>query len=183
MGGRIGVDSTPGQGSRFWFTVRLQAAESSANQAPAAVEHHALPDALAQLRHQHAGTRMLVAEDNLVNQEVARQLLLLAGLEVDLADDGEQALRMLAERPYALVLMDVQMPGMDGLQATRAIRDQPRWDGLPIVAMTANALGEDRDMCLQAGMNDHVGKPVNPNRLYATLLHWLGQQTAGQDAG
>jgi CheY-like chemotaxis protein len=128
---------------------------------------------LQRLRDLHAGTRILVAEDNLVNQEVARQLLLLADLEVDLAGDGEQALRMLAERHYAMVLMDVQMPGMDGLQATRAIRQEARWASLPIVAMTANALGEDREQCLQAGMDDHVGKPVNPDRLYATLLQWL----------
>ncbi|WP_374561963.1 PAS domain-containing protein [Ideonella sp.] len=125
------------------------------------------------LMARHRGARILVAEDNPVNQDVARQILELAGLQVDLAEDGEQALRMLQERDYALVLMDMQMPVMDGLQATRAIRHHPRWVRLPVVAMTANALGEDRELCLQAGMNDHVAKPVNPDRLYATLLHWL----------
>jgi PAS domain S-box-containing protein len=138
---------------------------------------------LQRLRQLHAGTRILVAEDNLVNQEVARQLLLLAGLEVDLASDGEQALRMLAEQAYAMVLMDVQMPGMDGLEATRIIRRQARWASLPIVAMTANALSEDREQCLLAGMDDHVGKPVNPERLYATLLQWLVPGAAGTTPG
>src|SRR5204863_516832 len=125
------------------------------------------------LMSRHRGARILVAEDNPVNQDVARQILELAGLEVDVAEDGDQALRMLQERDYALVLMDMQMPVMDGLQATRAIRHHPRWVRMPVVAMTANALGEDRELCLQAGMNDHVAKPVNPDRLYATLLHWL----------
>ncbi len=125
------------------------------------------------LLSRHRGARILVAEDNPVNQDVARQILELAGLEVDVAEDGDQALRMLQERDYALVLMDMQMPVMDGLQATRAIRHHPRWVRLPVVAMTANVLGEDRELCLQAGMNDHVAKPVNPDRLYATLLHWL----------
>jgi two-component system sensor histidine kinase/response regulator len=125
------------------------------------------------LMARHRGARILVAEDNLVNQDVARQILELAGLHVDIAEDGAQALRMLQEGDYALVLMDMQMPGMDGLQATRAIRHHPRWVRLPVIAMTANALGEDRELCLQAGMNDHVAKPVNPDRLYATLLHWL----------
>ncbi|MEK8033579.1 PAS domain-containing protein [Ideonella sp. DXS29W] len=125
------------------------------------------------LAARHQGARILLAEDNAVNQDVARQILELAGLEVDIAEDGAQALRMLQEKDYALVLMDMQMPVMDGLQATRAIRHHPRWVRLPVIAMTANALGEDRELCLQAGMNDHVAKPVNPDRLYATLLHWL----------
>jgi len=130
------------------------------------------------LMSRHRGARILVAEDNPVNQDVARQILELAGLEVDVAEDGDQALRMLQERDYALVLMDMQMPVMDGLQATRAIRHHPRWVRMPVVAMTANALGEDRELCLQAGMNDHVAKPVNPDRLYATLLHWLDTAAA-----
>ncbi|HEX5685612.1 MAG TPA: PAS domain-containing protein [Ideonella sp.] len=157
-------------------TGRLRAAVSQALGLASAARAQAPAASTGPREHlmaRHRGARILVAEDNPVNQDVARQILELAGLEVDVAEDGDQALRMLQERDYALVLMDMQMPVMDGLQATRAIRHHPRWVRLPVVAMTANALGEDRELCLQAGMNDHVAKPVNPDRLYATLLHWL----------
>ena len=126
----------------------------------------------AQLRTHHAGQRVLLAEDNPINQEVAGELLAAAGLAVEMADDGERALEMVLARRYDLVLMDVQMPRMDGLAATRAIREQAG-RALPIIAMTAHAFGEDRVACLEAGMNDHVAKPVDPEQLYATLLRWL----------
>jgi len=124
------------------------------------------------LRSAHAGQRVLVVEDNPINQEVAGELLRTTGLLVDVAGDGQQALQALQAQAYDLVLMDVQMPVMDGLAATRAIRDQ-HGNALPVVAMTANAFGEDRAACLAAGMNDHVAKPVDPAALYATLLRWL----------
>ena len=124
------------------------------------------------LRSRHAGQRVLLAEDNLVNQEVAMELLRVAGLVVETAEDGLRAVELALSRPYDLVLMDVQMPLMDGLKATQAIRAR-LGAALPIVAMTANAFGEDRAACLGAGMNDHVAKPVNPEALYATLLRWL----------
>ena len=129
------------------------------------------------LRLRHAGQRVLLAEDNPVNQEVARELLRRAGLQVDTAADGAEALAKLRALHYDVVLMDVQMPGMDGLSATRALREE-RGPGLPVIAMTAHAFGEDRAACLAAGMNDHVAKPVDPERLYATLLRWLPRAEA-----
>ena len=120
-----------------------------------------------------AGARVLLAEDNLVNQEVAVQLLRAAGVSVEVAGDGAQALQMVRSRPYDLVLMDVQMPQLDGLEVTRRIRREPALARLPIVAMTANAFPEDRQACLDAGMNEHLAKPVDPRELHATLLRWL----------
>ncbi|HLL18873.1 MAG TPA: response regulator, partial [Rubrivivax sp.] len=124
------------------------------------------------LRRRHAGQRVLLAEDNLINQEVAGELLRAVGLVVETAEDGQRALDLALTRPYDLVLMDVQMPVLDGLQATRALRERAGL-GLPVIAMTAHAFGEDRAACLAAGMNDHVAKPVDPEMLYATLLRWL----------
>jgi two-component system, sensor histidine kinase and response regulator len=120
----------------------------------------------------HGGRRVLLAEDNPINQEVARELLQAAGLVVETAGDGREAAERALAEPFDLVLMDMQMPGLDGLEATRRIRAAGRV-ALPIIAMTANAFGEDRQACLDAGMNDHVAKPVDPERLYATLVAWL----------
>ncbi|MBS0347339.1 MAG: response regulator [Proteobacteria bacterium] len=119
------------------------------------------------------GRYILLAEDNPVNQEVALALLEETGLRVDLASDGLEALQKASTTAYDLVLMDVQMPHMDGLEATRALRQLPQCQSLPILAMTANAFDEDRRACLEAGMNDHVAKPVDPDNLFATLIHWM----------
>ncbi|OYV00723.1 MAG: hypothetical protein CFE45_07915, partial [Burkholderiales bacterium PBB5] len=124
------------------------------------------------LRSRHAGQRVLLAEDNAINQEVAVALLRNVGLVVDTADNGEQAVALATSRHHDLVLMDVQMPVLDGLAATRQIR-QHLGAGLPVLAMTANAFGEDRADCLAAGMNDHVAKPVDVETLYGALLRWL----------
>ncbi len=125
-----------------------------------------------ELRQRHAGQRVLLVEDNPINQEVASELLSSVGLTLEVAGDGEQAVALAVARGYDLVLMDVQMPTMDGLTATREIR-QRMGRGLPIIAMTANAFGDERAACLAAGMNDYVAKPVDPALLYATLLRWL----------
>ena len=127
-----------------------------------------------------AGARVLVVEDNELNQEVARDLLLDSGLRVDIAENGMAALQRLATDRYDLVLMDVQMPVMDGIAATIEIRKLPHLTRLPIVAMTANAMSKDRDVCLQAGMNDHLAKPIDPDHLYATLERWLKPTQSGE---
>ena len=135
-------------------------------------------DAFETLRATRAGARVLLAEDNLVNRELAVELLRSAGLEVEVAGDGTEAIALGAHGDYDLILMDMQMPRVDGLEATRALRADPATARTPIVAMTANAFGEDRAACLAAGMNDHVAKPVDPQTLYATLLRWLAPRMA-----
>jgi CheY-like chemotaxis protein len=119
------------------------------------------------------GARVLLVEDNELNQEVASELLRDAGFIVDIADDGQLALDALDRASFDIVLMDMQMPVMDGLEATRRIRAQERFAKLPVVAMTANAMEEDRRRCLEVGMNDHLGKPIEPTELWAMLLKWI----------
>jgi two-component system sensor histidine kinase/response regulator len=172
MGGEIGVDSQPGAGSTFWFTVRLG---KSMSVAEAPVPTQMQETAEVRLQREFAGTRILLAEDEPVSQEVSLGLLEEVGLAVDLAEDGEIALALARRHPYALILMDMQMPHLNGVDATQAIRADSLNRSTPILAMTANAFDEDRQICLEAGMNDHIGKPVDPDVLFETLLHWLTQ--------
>ena len=119
------------------------------------------------------GARVLLVDDNDLNQQVGADLLTDAGLVVDVADNGQVALDKLAHTAYDAVLMDMQMPVMDGLTATRLLRENPAWAQLPVLAMTANAMSTDREKCLQAGMNGHIAKPIDPDELFATLLRWI----------
>jgi hydrogenase maturation protease len=168
MGGEVGVRSEPDRGSCFWFTVTLK-------RAPAQAAPPARVAAAASIR---PGARVLLVEDNAVNQMVAEDMLQEVGLAVDIAGDGAEALTRVRAGGYDLILMDMQMPVMDGLEATRALRAM----GVraPIIAMTANAFEDDRRRCAAAGMDDFMAKPVDPDLLYNMLAKWLAREDAAR---
>jgi len=169
MGGETGARSTPGEGSTFWFTAWL----GHTHGMQTATDHKVLEDAEVQLHNQYAGTRILLVEDNAINCEVAMSLLSGAGLVVDTAMDGLEAIECARNTVYALILMDVQMPRMDGMQATREIRTLDGYAAVPVLAMTANVFIDDREAYMAAGMDDFVAKPVEPDNLFSTILKWL----------
>jgi len=175
LGGTIGCDSTPGVGSDFWFTARIERAGEARS---LTADGAAVPwdSNAASLQ----GARVLVVEDNDFNQQIAAELLESVGIEVAVASHGLEALSILERSgSFDAVLMDVQMPELDGLETTRRIRAQPAFARLTIIAMTANAATEDRAACFAAGMNDFESKPIEPARLYATLARWIGRPSAG----
>jgi len=166
MGGAVGVESASGKGSYFWFTARVGKLADEAV-APRGARDDSTPyPAL-------AGARILLVEDNTFNQQIALEMLEEAGGAVCLAQNGLEALDLLAKTGFDCVLMDVQMPVMDGLQATRLIRLDPALAGLRVLAMTATATSEDRDRCLSAGMDDFITKPIQPALLCQTVARWL----------
>ena len=175
MGGSVGMESSEGQGATFWFTARVGLGAGSA-----LVRHDSLdaPSSAQALLQTLSGARVLLVEDNALNQQVATELLKSAGMQVDLAQNGRMAVDKVAVSnaaglAYDLVLMDLQMPVMDGIEATLEIRADPRNAGLPIAAMTANAMLEDRHRCTRAGMNGFVAKPVEPDELWQTLAQLI----------
>ncbi len=173
MGGRIWVDSELGRGSDFRFALRLKRGQE------AVLEASEGNIDLASARARLLDARVLVVEDNPFNQQLATELLEDAGVKVVVANNGREALEQLAaEQSFDIVLMDVQMPEMDGYEATRRIRILPELAGLRVIAMTANATREDRESCVAAGMDDFLTKPIDPKRFYIELAKWLPERSA-----
>ncbi len=174
MGGEVGAQSQPGAGSTFWLTARLQSLDAAPPAAPGPAE--AAP--ARQLALHWAGVPVLVADDDEVCREIGSAMLQRVGLNVEVARDGREAVQMVAAGSYRLVLMDIRMPGMDGLEATQAIRRLANCRTLPVIALTANANELDRQTWTQAGIDDLLAKPVVADVLYATILSWLNARSA-----
>jgi PAS domain S-box-containing protein len=175
MGGEVGCESTEGVGSTFWFTARLAKAETNNMNS----EHTALENTDStkpQLLSDFKGCRILLVEDEPINQEIMLEMLKHLGLHVDAANNGIEAIEKATLESYDLVLMDMQMPLLDGIDATIKIRQLPGWELTPIIALTANAFSKDRSKCLNAGMNDFLAKPVDPHLLFSTMSKWLAVQ-------
>ena len=171
MGGETGVTSSPGAGSTFWLTCRLGKGRAK----PSA---RVTETAEAILRREYRGRKVLVVEDEPLNREVIGDMLEELGLVVDAAINGNEALIKVRQAHYDIVLMDMQMPELDGLDATRKLRAMPDGQDLAIIALTANAFDDDRERCLAAGMNDFIAKPFKPEKVFGKLVRWLGKPSA-----
>lgn len=176
MGGNAGVESKPGEGSCFWLTARLARTPETDTTVEAASNANDAALLEQRLRDEFSGCYVLVVDDDAMNREVASMTLQVTGLQVEMAEGGSEAIRMATERKYAAILMDVQMPEIDGLMATQRIRSQTDGAMVPIIAMTANAFTEDREHCFSAGMNDFLVKPFDPSHLFAILLKWMRRE-------
>ena len=172
MGGDCGVESAIDKGSIFWFTVRLQK-ETSGQPKPLT----SLQDAESLIKERHGGKTVLLVEDNQINREIALDILEDVGLAVTTAVDGAEAVAAASDTTFDLILMDIQMPVMGGLEACHHIRNMAQHDATPILAMTANAGVEDKKSCFDAGMQDFISKPVDPDQLFQILLTWLETTT------
>jgi CheY-like chemotaxis protein len=167
MDGRIGVESIPNKGSLFWFSIRLPIL-------PSTQDTVIINDNFEQrLRKEFTGATILVAEDEPINREIFQELLDQAGLIVMATEDGAKAIELAQEHIFDLALIDLQMPVLGGIETTRILRTLPGWADVPILAVTANVFEEDRQLCLNAGMNDHIPKPIPPEALYAAIYQWL----------
>jgi two-component system sensor histidine kinase/response regulator len=171
MGGEISVESQINHGSTFQFSVWVEVDQSlTADTSPSTVDYDQITDQL-------KGLEVLLVEDNIVNQMVAKEVLTSAGIIVTIANNGQEAVEAAQRYPYHLILMDIQMPILDGYEASQQIRKLEGYRDTPIIAMTANAMRGDREKAIQAGMNDHLTKPIDVDLLYQQLLHWRRKTT------
>jgi len=170
MGGKLSVESEAGRGSNFYFSLNfaLNGMEKENDTSGGTGE---IAAAMAAIRY----ARILLVEDNVINQQVAQEILAKANLHVETVNNGKEAVEAVAARDFDAVLMDIQMPIMDGYEATKAIRQDLGKTDLPILAMTAHAVSEERDKCFRIGMNDHIAKPINRNTLFLALSNWIGE--------
>jgi signal transduction histidine kinase/CheY-like chemotaxis protein len=173
QGGSVRVQSTLGKGSTFTVTLPCEAVVAPA-------QENRMNPVSEPVSTMHTAARLLLVEDNLVNQKVVLAMLRKKGYRIDIANDGREALARLEANPdeYQVILMDVQMPVMDGIETTRSIRRNTRWDHLPIIAMTAHAMNGDQERCMQAGMNSYISKPVQPGHLISTIEKHLAANAA-----